>query len=60
MFGHSDGNYELLQKLFMLGYQNHILPETLGQWSFIAYDAQALFLPAEGCQLHMFDSSKTD
>ncbi len=34
MFGHSDGNYEFLQKLFMLGYQNHILPETLGQYSF--------------------------
>ena len=24
MFGHSDSNYELLQKQFMLGYQNHI------------------------------------
>ncbi len=24
MFGHGDGNYELLQKRFMLGYQNYM------------------------------------
>ncbi len=28
MFGHSDGNHELLQEQFKLGYQNYILPET--------------------------------
>ena len=35
MFGHGDGNYELLEKRLMLGYQNYILPETLGQWSMV-------------------------
>ena len=33
MFGHSDGNHELLEERFKLGYQNYILPKTLGQWS---------------------------
>ena len=59
-FGQSDGNYQLLQERFMSGYQNYILPETLGQWSFITHDVQALFLPAERCQLQRFGSFKID
>ena len=58
MFGHSDGNHELVQKRFKLGYQNYILPETVGQWSLIAHDVQALFLPVERCQLQTFGSFK--
>ncbi len=60
MFGHSDGNYELLQERFKLGCQNYILPETLSQWSFIAQDVQALFLPAERCELQTFGSFKIE
>ena len=58
MFGHSDRNHELLQERFKLGYQNYTLPETLGQWSFFAHCAQALFLPAERCQLQTFGRLK--
>ena len=60
MYGHSNGNHELLQEQFKLGYQNYILPETLDQSSFNAHGLKAVFLPAERCQLQTFGSFKID
>ncbi len=53
MFGHSDGNYELLQKRFMLGYRPSMVALTENA-SFQIFD---VVIPTEGLAVEMLHQS---